>query len=161
MRTVSVIWWERQPGCTKLSQEETATQRADGGCGVEKCKGKADVGVRSWEACVVALVSWAGRAVNLFTWWLERVGMDEAIVAIENKKGACISQETGMVVCQKQLWKEQPHGRGTELLKQWGQDAHDGLTCISLKFLCWSPNAPQYFRMWHNLETEIVANVIS
>ena len=101
MRTVSVMLWERQPGCTELSQEETAMQRADVGCEVEKCKGKADVGVRSWDTCVVALVSWAGRAVNLFTWWLERVGMDGAIVAIENRKGACVSQETGMVVCQK------------------------------------------------------------
>ena len=40
-----------------MSQEETAMQIADVGCEVEKCKGKADVGVRSWEACVVALVS--------------------------------------------------------------------------------------------------------
>ena len=62
-RTVSVMWWERQQGCTELSQEEITMQRADIAWEVEKCRGKADVGVKSWEACCSCFLSWESSVI--------------------------------------------------------------------------------------------------
>lgn len=47
----------KAPRLHQVEPRGDSNAEADGGCGVEKCKGKADVGVRSREACVVALVS--------------------------------------------------------------------------------------------------------
>ena len=74
-------------------------QRADIAWEVEKCRGKADVGVRSWEACCSCFLSW--ESSGIVHMMIERVGIDGAIVVIENRKDACVSQKTGMVVCQK------------------------------------------------------------